>query len=145
MNQYGMQLAKVAALVGALVIVACQSTQSPEETLITAKEGIIENNLEKFRLTLADEALSQYGHQEGLGRLRHHVEGYKLSAGILRADYSEECGQNCTLRYYRPLVRGTPVNSSISVPLLQLTLICRKVAKHQECRIFEIKEILRDV
>jgi hypothetical protein len=120
-------------------LTSCRDTRTAESTIGTAGSAINNNDLETFSATLMNPALRDWGHSEGLQTLRARKpqrEPQLLSLVLFR---KESCGHNsCVHRFYEGKI-GLKAEGTPDEVLLTLWVLCRKVAKHRECWIYDIQ------
>ena len=121
------------------VLSGCHDTRTAKSTIGTAAVSLRDNDYEGFRDTLMSPAKEQWGTPQGFQKLRQLLPKDRTKLLNLEMVRREYCGHNsCVKRYYEGQV-GTSASDGASQVLLDVAVMCLKVAKDRECWIYHVK------
>lgn len=119
-------------------ISGCRDTRTAESTLGTAGSAIRDNDFETFKVTLMNPALREWGTVDHFQSLRALIPNQQPQIMALELLRKESCGHNsCVHRFYEAQIGVKSIEGANQV-LATVSILCRKVAKHRECWIYDI-------
>jgi hypothetical protein len=140
LNSSGYKFLTIVSFLSLIVLASsgCRDTRNPEATLGTSGAAIKNNDFETFKITLMNPALREWGTPEQFQKLRQLIPAQTPRILKLELIRKESCGHNsCVHRFYDAQI-GSSAESQPQKVLLDASILCRKVAKHRECWIYDI-------